>query len=84
MTDRGATPPATLMRAWEIGREEGLRFVYTGNLHTGGRSESTWCPSCDALLIERTGWHVRVVDLADGRCRKCGATIPGVFTVPRR
>ncbi|GAB4223809.1 MAG: AmmeMemoRadiSam system radical SAM enzyme [Acidobacteriota bacterium] len=83
MQDRGATPPSTLMRAWQIGRDEGLRFVYTGNLRTGGRTESTWCPSCDALLVERTGWRVRIAGLRDGRCGRCGTTIPGVFSVPR-
>ncbi len=78
MADRDRTPASTLLRAWEIGREEGLRFVYSGNLHIGGRTESTYCPSCDALLVERTGYRTRVLGLDDqGRCAHCATPIPG-------
>jgi pyruvate formate lyase activating enzyme len=79
MRDRGATPAATLVRAGEIGREAGLRYVYAGNLPgqiDGG--ESTYCPQCHELLIERYGfqvWEYRLTD--DGKCPKCSTPIAG-------
>ena len=46
MTDRGATPVATLLRACEIGAAEGLRYVYAGNIPGRvGEWENTRCPS---------------------------------------
>ena len=77
MRDRGATPVATLERIYARAREMGLRFPYLGNVF-GHRFEHTWCPKCGALLIERTGFSTRFVDLADHRCGKCGEAIPYV------
>jgi pyruvate formate lyase activating enzyme len=79
LDDLPPTPPATLARARRIAREAGLRHVYTGNVHDrqGG---TTFCPQCDAALIERD-WH-RIVryDLTDdGRCPHCTTAIPGRF-----
>jgi pyruvate formate lyase activating enzyme len=79
MTDRPATPPATLNRARHLAMRNGLRYVYTGNVHdaVGG---STWCPGCDALLIERDWYELGRWGLApDGTCAACGYEIPGVF-----
>jgi pyruvate formate lyase activating enzyme len=79
MTDVPPTPPSTLTRARRIALDEGLRYVYTGNVHdtTGG---TTFCPSCAEPLIVRD-WH-RIEDYrltADGECPKCAARIPGRF-----
>jgi len=79
MTDTPPTPASTLTRARRIAREEGLHFVYTGNVHDpeGG---STWCPSCGNLLIERDWYQLGAWNLdATGHCRFCTAPIPGVF-----
>jgi pyruvate formate lyase activating enzyme len=79
MRDRPPTPPATLTRARSIALGNGLRYVYTGNVHdsTGG---STWCPGCGALLIERDWYELGHWGLTpDGRCADCGFAIPGVF-----
>ncbi len=83
MLDRPATPPATLTRARAIAREEGLHYVYTGNVHDpdGG---STWCPACGERLIERDWyqlgeWKLRVDAGGGGRCGACGAPVPGRF-----
>jgi pyruvate formate lyase activating enzyme len=81
MTDRGWTPVATLARAAEIGRSEGLRFVYAGNAPgRTGSLESTYCPGCGILLIERVGFHVRANRLVAGACPGCRARIPGVWS----
>jgi pyruvate formate lyase activating enzyme len=72
------TPARTLLRAYDIGKEEGLWFVYPGNLP--GRvhdKESTFCPKCGELLIDRTGFYVRHNSLKDGSCPKCSFAIPG-------
>lgn len=79
LTDRPATSPATLQRALEIGRAEGLRYVYPGNLF-GDDGESTRCPACDTLVIERSGYVITRRALDGNRCAGCGATIAGVFT----
>ena len=85
MGERPATEAKRVRRAREIGLEEGLRFVYTGNLHAGGREENTHCPGCDALLIARRGYSVRIGALdAAGRCGECGEAIPGVWSAPRK
>jgi pyruvate formate lyase activating enzyme len=79
MTDRPATPAATLTRARRLAREVGLHYVYTGNVHdpAGG---STWCPGCGALLIERDWYALGKWGLDPaGRCRQCGYAVPGLF-----
>jgi pyruvate formate lyase activating enzyme len=79
MTDIAATPAATLSRAREIARGEGLHYVYTGNVRdeVGG---TTFCPHCEAPLIVRD-WY-RIEDFSvqpDGRCPHCQAAIAGRF-----
>jgi pyruvate formate lyase activating enzyme len=85
MTDRDFTAAQTLLRAAEIGKAAGLRYVYAGNLpgHVG-RWEDTRCPGCDASVIERTGFHVRRVNLDDGRCPRCRTRIPGMWRTNER
>lgn len=76
------TPLKTLLRAAEIGVEEGLRFVYAGNRPGRvGNWENTYCPGCRALLIERVGFHVLQNRLSGRACPDCARSIPGVWTV---
>ena len=82
MLDTPPTPPATLRRARQIGLNQGLRYVYTGNVHdeTGG---STTCHSCGAKVIGRDWYNLTAWRLtADGRCRVCGTPCAGVFDGP--
>ncbi|MEW6741359.1 MAG: AmmeMemoRadiSam system radical SAM enzyme [Planctomycetota bacterium] len=79
MTEKPPTPPRTLMRARAIAREEGLRYVYTGNVHdeSGG---STYCHSCGERLIGRDWYVLTAWNLgADGRCRSCGTPCAGLL-----
>jgi pyruvate formate lyase activating enzyme len=79
MLDTPPTPPATLRTARRIGREQGLRYVYTGNIHDPA-GQSTYCHSCDALLIGRDWYDLTAWTLTpDGRCRACEAACTGVF-----
>jgi len=81
MTDPADTGVATLLRAAEIGRREGLRYVYAGNLPGEvGRWEDTRCPGCDELLIERRGFRVIRNRLRSGACPGCRRRIPGVWS----
>ncbi|HYN85133.1 MAG TPA: AmmeMemoRadiSam system radical SAM enzyme [Pyrinomonadaceae bacterium] len=81
MTDNENTTAAQLIRACEIGREEGLRYVYAGNLPGRvGRWENTHCHNCDALLVERYGYIIKQMRLGpDGLCPSCSTRIPGVW-----
>jgi len=77
-TDLPPTPVHKLRRAWEIGREEGLRYVYTGNV-PGDEAEHTRCHACGEMLVERVGFRVvRMRVTTAGACPKCGTTVAGV------
>ena len=81
MTDPPNTAAAQLIRAAEIGTEEGLRFIYAGNLPGRvGPWENTYCPSCHEKLIDRFGYLVREYKLTpEGKCPSCGTVIPGIW-----
>ena len=79
MTDPENTSPEKLLRAAEIGKKAGLKYVYPGNLpgQVGDR-ENTHCPNCRKTLIERYGYMIRAYRLTpEGRCPGCGTAIPG-------
>jgi pyruvate formate lyase activating enzyme len=82
MTSNSNTTAEQLIRACEIGREAGLRYIYAGNLPGRvGRWENTYCPSCDELLVERFGYLIRQVNVTrEGRCPACSTSIPGIWT----
>ncbi len=79
MTDPENTSPETLIRAAEIGKKVGLRYVYAGNLPgMVGDWENTRCSNCQELLIERHGYLIVGYHLTPhGCCPSCGASIPG-------
>jgi pyruvate formate lyase activating enzyme len=79
MDDPDDTTPEHLLRAAEIGREAGLRYVYAGNLPGEvGDLEHTHCHNCHQVQIRRRGYLVREYKLThDGKCSSCGAPMPG-------
>ncbi len=86
MIDLPPTPAATLSRSRRIAIDEGLKFVYTGNVHDreGG---TTFCPNCSAALIERDWHHIDTYRLtSEGNCPDCRSVLPGRFEAfdPRR
>lgn len=82
MRDRGSTSVQRLVRAAEIGREEGLRYVYAGNLPGAvGNLEDTRCPACGFAAVERTGYRIRRNQVVAGACGRCRRAIPGVWTL---
>lgn len=82
MMDKPRTPPATLTRARGIAMKNGLRYVYTGNIHDAAGA-STYCSGCGARVIERDWYELGEWQLsASGACLRCGSRIPGVFDGP--
>jgi len=77
LTDRGVTPEKTLIEARRIGLEAGLHHVYIGNV-PGSDGESTSCPGCNRVVIERVGYQIRGYHMEDGRCAFCGTPADGV------
>ncbi|MCU0586696.1 MAG: AmmeMemoRadiSam system radical SAM enzyme [Syntrophobacteraceae bacterium] len=77
LLDRRPTPVETLRMARRIGLEEGLHYVYTGNV-PGDEGESTYCHSCGEVLIERFGFSTRFRGVENGVCIGCGMAMAGV------
>ncbi|OGQ07734.1 MAG: AmmeMemoRadiSam system radical SAM enzyme [Deltaproteobacteria bacterium RIFCSPLOWO2_12_FULL_40_28] len=77
--DRPPTPAATLAMARNIAIKNGLRYVYTGNVHDKTGS-STYCHSCGQILIGRDWYVLSDWNLtSQGCCNKCHTPLPGVF-----
>lgn len=81
MTEPDNTESSTLIRAAEIGYDEGLHFVYAGNDPGQVKSyENTYCPECKTTLIERFAYLIRDYQITDdGCCPKCHTKIPGIW-----
>lgn len=79
MRDHRPTPPSTLTRARKIARGNGLRYVYTGNVHDS-EGGSTYCHHCGQKLIGRDWYTLSTWNLTpEGRCKACGTPLAGVF-----
>ncbi len=73
------TPTSTLEKMRKIAIEEGLNFVYIGNV-PGHTASNTYCPNCKELLIKRYGYIISLENITEaGKCKKCGAQIPGIW-----
>ncbi len=73
------TPIKTLERAYSIAKEEGLKFVYIGNVF-GHKYESTYCPNCRRVLIKRIGYKIIENNITgDGKCKFCKTKIEGIW-----
>ncbi len=78
LTDRPQTPTETLHRARQIALEEGLLYVYIGNV-PGDEGEDTFCPQNGEKVIDRMGFWILDIKISpDGTCGK-GYKIPGVW-----
>ncbi len=78
MNNTPATPHETLIRARQTALDAGIRYAYVGNVHDPPR-ESTYCPDCGKLLIERNGYTLGEYSLDRSRCTSCGYIVPGLF-----
>jgi AmmeMemoRadiSam system radical SAM enzyme/AmmeMemoRadiSam system protein B/AmmeMemoRadiSam system protein A len=78
MRDKGHTPHQTLIEARARAMSRGLNFVYVGNVLDGER-QSTYCPGCGQVVIERDHYEIGDYQIRGGACAGCGTRIPGVF-----
>ena len=78
MTDVPRTPLSTLIKAYNIGKETGLKYVYTGNV-LDESTGSTHCPNCNELLIRRNYYDIEVAGLKGNKCVKCSDEMKGIF-----
>jgi len=78
LLDKPRTSPETIRRAREIGLEEGLRYVYSGNI-PGDEGENTTCYHCNNVLVRRWGYQIAEQSITDGKCPHCNTPIDGVW-----
>ena len=79
LLNKPVTPLETLQKAYYIGKEVGLYYIYIGNV-PGNAQENTYCPKCNNVLIERYGFNVLKIALnPDSTCPYCGFFIHGVW-----
>ncbi|MEK6660102.1 MAG: AmmeMemoRadiSam system radical SAM enzyme [Campylobacterota bacterium] len=81
MLDVPRTPESTLLRAYKIGMEEGLKYVYIGNVDNEDY-ESTYCPNCKKRVIDRSGNIGQFVTNEldkNGTCPYCSYKLEGVW-----
>ncbi len=79
MTHLPHTPVKTLEEAMKIARSEGMKYVYIGNV-MGHPANSTYCPTCNKKLIERSHFIMLKNHLKNGRCPTCNEKIPGIWS----
>ena len=72
------TPIKTLEEARKAAMEEGLQYVYIGNV-AGHEGENTYCPRDGKILIRRIGYQILENNIVNGKCKFCGLDIPGVW-----
>ena len=83
MMDRPKTPPETLIKSRAIAKKNGIKHVYTGNIHDFDTA-STYCHSCGKLVIGRdwhmlSDWNLNFGNNYSGNCGNCGEPVAGVF-----
>ena len=73
------TPVETLVKAYKIGLEFGLKYIYIGNVHKG-EYENTFCPKCNKMVVERNWAENRLRNLMKNKkCANCGEKIAGIY-----
>jgi pyruvate formate lyase activating enzyme len=80
MQDTPPTPPESLIKAREIGKLAGLKYIYCGNIPSSYSDyESTSCHKCGKRLVARYGFSVTENNVVSGKCRFCKERIPGIW-----
>jgi pyruvate formate lyase activating enzyme len=72
------TPVSTLEMARNTALEEGLHYVYIGNV-PGHEAENTYCPNCRKMIIQRFGYQIGSIELEGGKCKFCKTPVPGIW-----
>ncbi|MDD3419683.1 MAG: AmmeMemoRadiSam system radical SAM enzyme [Candidatus Gastranaerophilales bacterium] len=73
------TNPKTLLKAYQIAKKAGIKYVYTGNI-CDDKTSTTFCHRCKKPLIKRHGFEIKEYNLTEkNSCRFCGAICGGIF-----
>jgi pyruvate formate lyase activating enzyme len=75
MTDVKVTTMESLLKIFEVAKEEGILFPYLGNVYHA-EYENTYCPKCGSISIERNNYSISLEGLNESKCSKCGNTLP--------
>jgi pyruvate formate lyase activating enzyme len=78
MLDKEPTPSSALEKAYRIGKEEGLKYIYIGNLRSA-EFEHTYCAECGKPVIIRDGFWIEELLIEKGACKFCKSRIPGCW-----
>lgn len=78
LLDAERTPPETLLKAKEIAKKQGLKYIYLGNTSLPDAG-TTYCPKCSKPLIERGWFEVKTNLVKNNKCPYCKEKIDGVF-----
>ncbi|MBU4347547.1 AmmeMemoRadiSam system radical SAM enzyme [Patescibacteria group bacterium] len=73
LKDLPDTSDGIIYRAYEIGKDAGLKYIYVGNM-PGDQKENTYCPKCGELVIRRLNYHIERYD-SGGRCPNCDKSL---------
>jgi len=72
------TPVSTLENARKIAIDEGIKYVYIGNV-PGHTAQNTYCPGCSKIILERRGYTILGNHITDGKCDFCKEKISGIW-----
>jgi len=78
LTHLPSTPISTLNSAYKIAKNEGLNYVYIGNV-PGSDAQNTRCPECNKIVIERKGYRILQNNIVQGKCKNCSTRIAGYW-----
>ena len=78
MTDIPPTTAKALIKAKKIAINEGLKYVYIGNIDVKG-GEDTICPECKKTIIKRDRYLIEENNIVESKCKFCNKKINGVF-----
>jgi len=79
MMDIPKTEATSLLEAYNIAKQNGLHYVYTGNIYDS-KTGSTYCPSCKKCIIERNWYELGNYHITNGCCKFCNTKIAGKFS----
>ena len=80
LTHLPPTPVEVLESGRKIAMDEGVKFVYIGNV-PGHEAQNTYCPKCGKIVIEREGYNVDMSNFENGACKSCGEEINGIWNL---
>ena len=78
LQDRPPTPLDRLELAHSVGVRVGLKHVYVGNV-PGHPANSTSCPGCGCVCLDRSGFTITQDHLRSGTCSQCGQKLLGIW-----